>query len=290
MDEINPIQRLTRDLKKASETLSDREARYLVDAYYTIQGYRKRAGQQVEAMMQEPHTVLNWLFKQNETLEAQIKRALDAYSDAHPVGSWLKSIYGIGPVIASGLLAHIDITKAPTYGHIHSFAGLNPSKKWEKGQKRPWNNRLKVLCWHAGQSFMKLSFRDECFYGKLYREQKAKLVSNNESGAYAETASALLEKFKRETKTREALLEGKLSAAHIDARARRYVVKLFLSHLHLVWYYIHFGVLPPIPFPIAHQNHADFILPPNLEEVSGLAEAIKAGWRASQASWVNEPD
>jgi hypothetical protein len=40
------------------------------------------------------------------------------------------SIKGIGPVIAAGLLANIDITKAPTAGHIWRFAGLDPSSKW----------------------------------------------------------------------------------------------------------------------------------------------------------------
>ena len=37
---------------------------------------------------------------------------------------------GIGPVIAAGLLANIDIKQAPTVGHIWRFAGLDPTNKW----------------------------------------------------------------------------------------------------------------------------------------------------------------
>ena len=87
-------------------------------------------------------------------MEGQIKRALEKYVDNHPVGSWLTSIHGIGPVIAAGLLAHIDIARAPTVGHIWRFAGLDPTTKWEKKTRRPWNAALKVLTWKAGESFV----------------------------------------------------------------------------------------------------------------------------------------
>ena len=52
---------------------------------------------------------------------------------------WARSIYGIWPVLAAGLLAHIDIEQAPTVGHIWSFAGLDPTKKWQPKTTRPWN-------------------------------------------------------------------------------------------------------------------------------------------------------
>ena len=157
LEHREPAIRLSRDLIKASSTMTTMEARYLVDAYYLMQDDRKRAHNQVRAMEEEPHSVIGWLAGQSETLEGQIKRALDSYSDSHPAGAWLKSNYGIGPVIAAGLLAHIDIRKAPTVGHIWRFAGLDPTTKWEKGQKRPFNAELKTLCWKLGQSFMKFS-------------------------------------------------------------------------------------------------------------------------------------
>src|SRR6185312_11642646 len=99
-------------------TMSPDEARYLVDAYYLMQENRKRSDNQVRSMEAEPHTVIAWLAENSDMLEGQIKRALDKYTDAHVVGQWMKSIHGIGPVIAAGLMAHIDINKAPTVGHI----------------------------------------------------------------------------------------------------------------------------------------------------------------------------
>lgn len=261
--ELEPVHRLTRDLALAARTLSEDEARYLVDAYYQMQDDRKRTDNQVRSMETEPHATLAWFAAQSDTLEKQIKRALDIYTDAHPVGIWLKSIYGIGPVIAAGLLAHINIERAPTAGHIWRYAGLDPTSKWEKGQKRPWNASLKTLCWKAGQSFMKFSGQEECFYGRLYRERKAYEVARNDEGGNAQTAAQILatRKFRAGTDAIRHLTEGRLPPAQIDARARRWAVKIFLSHLHGYWYEQHFGMKPPLPFAVAHLNHAHIIRP-----------------------------
>lgn len=267
MIELEPLQRLSRDLKEAARTLSPNEARYLVDSYYQIQEYRKASDNQVRAMSEstEPHQVLTWLASNSEVLENQIRRALDAWSDEQAAGKWAKSITGIGPVISAGLLAHIDITKAPTVGHIWRFAGLDPTLKWEKGQKRPFNASLKVLCWKIGESFVKVSNHKADFYGKFYQRRKELETERNEAGQFAEQAAAKLEKFKigKTTDAYAAYSIGKLPPAHIHSRAKRYAVKLFLAHYHHVAYRCHFGVDPPKPYVISILGHADYIAPPN---------------------------
>ncbi len=269
LDTLEPLTRLSRDLKKAAVTLSPDEARYLVDLYYLTQEDRKRLDNQGKAMERsetpEPHTVLDWFFGNVETLENDIRRALDTYSDSHPIGRWAKSIHGIGPVIAAGLLAHIDIRKAPTVGHIWRFAGLDPSVSWGKGQKRPWNAELKTLCWKIGQSFMKQSGNPKDFYGHLYVEYKARIAAKNEAGDYAEQAAGYLKakNYGKETEAYKAYSEGRLPKAQIDARARRWAVKLFLAHLHAVWYEVEFGCPPPKPYVLEHLGHAHEIKPPN---------------------------
>jgi hypothetical protein len=167
--DIEPLNRLSRDLRKAATTLSADEARFLVDAYYQMQDNRIRSAAQVRQLTEsgEPHDVLRWLEGNAETLENSIKSALDKYSASHTVGAWARSVVGVGPVICAGLLAHIDITKAPTAGHIWNYAGLNPSISWEKGQKRPWNSALKTLCWKLGESFVKVSGNETPFMGRL---------------------------------------------------------------------------------------------------------------------------
>jgi hypothetical protein len=254
------IRKLTKDERAAAKNVTRNEARFLVDAYYQLQDNRIRGDGQVRSMSRdgEPHAVVQWLADMNRTLEEQIKFALDAYSMNSGPGQWLRAQKGIGPVIAAGLLAHLDITKANTAGAFWSFAGLDPRAEWKKGEKRPWNASLKTLCWKAGESFVKVSGNDEAFYGQIYKQRKVLEIANNEAGLYAEQAKAKLERFKigKDTDAYAAYSQGKLPPAHLHARAKRYSVKLLLAHLHEVLYKDHYGTEPPLPYAIAHLNHA----------------------------------
>lgn len=264
---LDPVTRLSRDLANAAKTLSLAEARYLVDAYYMLQKNRIQAANQMRALneSEEPHEVIDWLLAQNETLENQIKRALDHWTDGQELGVWAKSITGIGPVITAGLLAHIDITRAPTVGHIWSFAGLNPERKWEKKTKRPWNAQLKTLCWKIGESFVKVSGNPKAVYGAIYAERKVYEQQRNDAGGCSAQAAAILteKKIGKDTEAFGHLSGGKLPPAQIHARAERYAVKLFLAHYHHVAYRLHYGTEPPKPYPIAILGHAHEIAVPN---------------------------
>jgi hypothetical protein len=274
---LESIQRLSRDLKNAAITLSDQEARYLVDIYYASQRDRIRSAHQARTLTEngEPHDVLGWLFSQRETLEKQVARALDAYSASKVPGIWARSIVGIGPIIAAGLLAHIDITKAPTVGHIWRFAGLDPTVKWDKGAKRPWNGALKRLCWLIGESFVKVSNNENDFYGKIYKARKEQEIAKNEAGDFAEQARAALaaKRFGADTEARKHYLAGKLPPARIHLRAERYATKLFLSAFHEVMFFAEYNRLPPKPYVIEHLAHVHYIGVPNAHLVPGLSEA-----------------
>ena len=284
------VKRLSRDLAKAGATLSDQEARFLVDSYYTVQDDRIRSASQLRALEKsgEPNELLGWLTDQSSILEQQIVRALDKYTDAHKMGSWMREIFGIGPIISAGLLANISMTHwkcngtgkhnckegepctascgmitLETVGHIWRYAGLDPTVKWEKGKKRPWNAALKTLCWKIGQSFMKFSTNPKCFYGHLYLQRKQFEIERNDRGDNKELAKQLSEKVGRFTEAYKHLSEGKLPPGQIDARARRYAVKIFLSHMHAEWYRREFGKEPPKPFAIAVLGHAHMIEAPH---------------------------
>lgn len=265
--DYEPVAKLTKDLALAARTLSDDEARFLVDAYYTMQDDRIRANAQVRALGEnkEPNSILEWLAAQSQSLENQIKRALQKYADSTPVGAWAQSNYGIGPVLTAGLLAHIDIEQAPTVGHIWAFAGLDPTKVWEKKTKRPWNAKLKTLCWKIGESFVKVSGNPEAYYGQVYAKRKLLETERNDRFEFKDQAATKLANVKigKDTDAYKAYIIGKLPPAHIHARAKRYAVKLFLAHLHEVWYKEHYKTAPPLPYPIAILGHAHVIPPPN---------------------------
>lgn len=284
------VWKLTKDLKAAAKRLSAGEARYLVDRYYQVQNDRIRAGHQLKAAgdANEPNAILTWTFDTAWSIESAIKRALDLYSDAHAAGQWAKQQYGIGPVLSAGLIAHIDIERAPTVGHIWRFAGLDPTVQWAKGKTRPWNARLKTLCWKAGDSFVKFHAREECFYGKLYSQRKALEIERNVAGLNKATAAATLQekKFDKTTKTYQAYQAGLLPDGRIDLRARRWAVKLFLAHLHHVMHWDRFGQAPPKPYVIEQLGHAHMIAPPGWPlELQAKPKAV----RKKRAAVVENP-
>lgn len=269
IEDLPTVARLaTSDVRKMAEQLEKGDVRFLVDLYYQIQEFRKASANQKRAASEvdEPVMAISWIYDQMEQTENAIKRLMDAYTDLSRTGRWCKSQYGIGPVLTAGLLAHIDIEKAPTVGHIWRYAGLDPTMKWEKGQKRPFNARLKVLCWKIGDSFVKFSNRDECFYGKLYRQRKEYEVDRDARGDNADAAKETLDNRNlRDAATRLTYETGHLPAGRLDLRARRWAVKLFLAHFHHVMYLDHYGTEPPKPYVIGILGHADYIAPPNLE-------------------------
>lgn len=242
--------------------LTFQDARYLVDLYYQMQDYRKATANQARAAAEgdEPHRAISLILDRLDWLEQEIKRGLDQWTDQHHMGIWAKGVYGIGPVLSAGLLAHLDITRAKTAGAIWRFAGLDPTAEWKKGQKRPYNASLKVLCWKIGDSFCKFHNREECFYGHLYAQRKEFEVNRNESGGNAETAKTTLEQRNiRDKATIKRYEEGKLPDGRIDLRARRWATKLFLAHWFEAAYRDHHGEEPPAPYPIAHLGHAHAI-------------------------------
>lgn len=395
------LQAWKRDHKDAAMILTRTEVRWLVNMYYQVQEYRISAAAQVRAAETdaEPNESVMYFFAEMRLLEERIKKALDIYTDSNNVGRWLKGVYGIGPVIAAGMMAHIEIERSPTAGNIWRFAGLDPTVIWQGSKaarelvnaafeaeptpmaavlwlsrattrkpsdmikaasgdaleelpeadaaakvlrlvgipdaqvseaferyplhidnainhaipgdksrgpaqaehravyellyqgvrinreevikllaKRPWNADLKRLCWLAGQSFMKFSGRDACYYGKIYRERKQLEADRNARGDNADTAASILQakRFGRETEAYKALSVGKLPLAQIDARARRYAVKLWISAMHECMYFDRFQRLPPNPYPLEFLGHTHRIDPPNMDAIPGLKEAKEA--------------
>jgi len=124
--------KLQSDLDRAAQVMGVREARYLVDYYYIQQEDRKRAHNQVRALLpgQEPHGIIAWLALNAEMLEDVIRNTLGQYANTRAEGRWADSIFGIGPVISAGLCAHVDITKCRTVSQLWRFAGYDRQQSW----------------------------------------------------------------------------------------------------------------------------------------------------------------
>jgi hypothetical protein len=263
------LEKLTDDLRQAAATLTPNEAQYLVDLYYQMQMKRIQAAAQMReaAKAGEPNRLIKVVSGQFERVERRVREAMKIYAPITKPGRWLLSVHGIGPVIAAGLLAHLDVTKAKSASSFWRFAGLDPTAVWKKGEKRPWNAELKTLCWKAGESFVKTCNHEDSYYGQLYKARKLEEIAQNERGENKGTAKAALEakKYRKETKAKAAYEKGVLPDGQVHGRARRYAVKVFLSHLFVVMYEDHFGTPAPKPWIIEHGGHVHYLEVPKFE-------------------------
>lgn len=283
MNQAFDIAQMTiKDIK--AHPIKDDEIRNAIETYYDIQDLRIMTGNRKSAVKREETKkikesgdtetkaetplYLQYIENQFKETENTISKFLGHYAKSHPVGKWMLSIKGVGPVIAAGMLAYIDIKKCNTAGSIWNYAGWDGSRKVRTaGQKITWNPKFRVLCWKLGESFVKTSRLDGDVYGHLYREKKSWYEAKNEAGGFAEKAAEelKLKKYGKDTEAYKCYSSGKLPPAHINAMAKRFAVKIFLSHLFEVWYEYDRGVKAPNPFVQDHLGHVHIIHAPNRE-------------------------
>jgi len=279
-----------KDIKK--HPIKDDEIRNAIEVYYDMQDIRIRTGNRKSAVAREElkkmkeeaiqngksvdtidceqPVYLQYIENQFKETETTISKFLGYYAKSHPIGKWMLSIKGVGPVIAAGMLAYIDIKKCNTAGSIWNYAGWDGSRKVRTaGQKITWNPKFRVLCWKLGESFVKTSNNKDDIYGHLYREKKSWYEAKNEAGGFAEKAAEelKLKKYGKDTEAYKWYSNGKLPPAHINAMAKRFAVKIFLSHLFEIWYEYDRGAKAPNPFVQDHLGHVHIIHAPNREIV-----------------------
>lgn len=127
------VSKVSNKMKESVVTLDPKEIRFLVDAYYQKQDDRKAKFNQLRSLQNGQDTAANnnqvtmlqWLAENSEKEEKEIKKLLDVWTDNQPVGRWIKSVVGLGPVFAAALMAYFDVSKCSHYNQFMAYAGLN---------------------------------------------------------------------------------------------------------------------------------------------------------------------
>jgi hypothetical protein len=219
-------------------TINKESATALAKAYWEIREQRN-------ALADISSTDETLVYFQNLILELENKMggSLELFCQDKMITRWALSQIGVGPVTATRLFSYIDIGRSRTPEHLWSYAGLAPNQPGK--QKITYNNNLKEVCIDLGKNFVKYSAKENCFYGKLYLEERKRRMQLNEQGEYAELAHDTLSsaslKDKAIQRDKHIYLSGKLPQERIDAQAQRYAVKIFLAHWHAVAFYEAFG-------------------------------------------------
>ena len=204
-------------------------------------------------------------------IEASIQEQIEIVLNEVPVWTeFMKHIRGVGPILAGGIIAYIykpkddkcdvapehktcncskSIERFNNISKLHAYAGLHvvngKAPRRERNVISNWNSKFRTHLWKVGQSFMKQP-EAKSFYRDIYSKEKTKLGFIKTVDGWdmpKELKEQWISKGVGQTnKIKEKLEKGqKISdekdavKGHLDARARRKTVKLFLSHIWTKW-------------------------------------------------------
>jgi len=178
------------------------------------------------------------------TVEKEIEKEIRKEVNIHTLWKgFFEDVIGVGPIMAAVIITEFDIKKANTVSKLWAFAGINPGivfgktgklgniktsnilirqDKKTKGFLCPYNQFLKCrLLGVLAGSFLKASSP----YSKFYYDYRFRLVSLTDE-----------EKEKRGLcKSKNPTDKNKPYASHINNRAKRYMIKMFLKDLYVAW-------------------------------------------------------
>ena len=197
----------------------------------------------------------------NQT-ENEFKKLMNEYLSNEPIWTgWLANIKGISGVLGGNLM-HLfgygerfdNIGKIWAYSGYSVNNGLAPKRK--KGELVNWNPKARKLGYKISDSFIK---QRTPIYRDIYdSEKELQLLRKYKKGE-------LMKKYGKPYKKEDT----HLSKGHADMRARRKMVKLFLSHYWQVGRTMK-GLPITKPYPIAKlEGHTSMINPPNFAKPRG---------------------
>jgi len=256
--------------KRLRETL-----RTLSDMYNDIQAERiavenrLRQGEFVEKFIEFARKRVEALRKDEEKCKRLLEKNL---KQSALWTEWLQHVKGVGPTLAGKLLAMIDFKKAKHISSIWKYFGLavigGRIQRKERGKTTDFNPEAKKLYYLLSESFVRVAAKGKKGgYRKLYEKFKEAEIQKAE---YTITVRDLLRDINKGITTHygtiiedvdtefdfigeilcvdivkklkklpeETVVTLRRRNKHIDMRARRKTVKVFLGHTFIVYHWL----------------------------------------------------
>ncbi len=205
----------------------------------TLQKNRIAFGNRVDAIMRGADTsnkstldILTKWYERFDDLEKELDKDIANLVDGIEIVERLTDVKGIGKMYAAKLISLIDISRSGTVSALWRYAGYGvidgKREKNKKGERAHYNKRLKCTLYVIATSFVKCNSP----YRKIYDDAKE----------YYES------KYPEWTKL------------HREYAARGKMIKIFLSHLWLVWRQIE-GLPTRNVYVEEYQGHTHIIPP-----------------------------
>jgi hypothetical protein len=147
---LSPIRSPAADEIAAADADLRLHLRWLADTYERVQAIRIECGERIRAIAQGrtagtsavdepadallsrirtgdddgPIAVLGRTYRTHWIEERTLRAAMSAALDCHPAWPWLRQVSGMGPTLATKLLARLDLRRAATPSSFWSYCGL----------------------------------------------------------------------------------------------------------------------------------------------------------------------
>jgi hypothetical protein len=171
------------------------------------------------------------ILKRAEDFEEWLNQEVRQAVKSHPAYPWFSRVKGIGDLNIGKVIAKVDISRAQTVSALWRYAGYavfdGKAERREAGKKSHHNQDLKTMCWRLAKSLIRANGK----YADLYRREKEKAAGRLDARGIKIVPAADLPKEKGKKIETEELL----SLGHHDNMAMRKMIKIFLSHLWIVW-------------------------------------------------------
>lgn len=151
--------------------------------------------------------VEKWLTRFKE-IEDDLDKSIGDLAGDFEIVEYMVRVKGVGKTLALKTVVMIDIERADTISSLWRYAGYGVdengvAEKPKKGEKLHYNSRLKTTCYLIGMSFIKSNSP----YRRIYDEAKEYYVANKPDW----------------------------TKMHCHNAAMRKMIKVWLSHLWMVW-------------------------------------------------------
>jgi hypothetical protein len=253
----------------------------LVKIYYDVQDVRIASENRLRTVGVVEGVNVSHLKK----LEKEIRNRIHENYKDDPLYKWLRSIRGIGPVLAGGLISGIDIRKAEHVSSLWKYFGYHvvngEAVKKRRGEKLGFNPDMRTLGYKIADSFVK---HRTPVYRQIYEERKKKAMEKLHHPEINPENCPKYEKCMEELKRKATRLgrgvKAPPCAKHIHLRACRETVKEFLRHLWVKWRMME-GLPVSKPYAVQILGHSDKNSHDMIETQKDEASQKRKGTRGS---------
>lgn len=227
------------------ERLSDDALRALLTGIFDGDGYLEGTGQMLTTV--------------SEGLAYSAALAIERLGDVASLKKYDAWKVGWRPANSSHVVEMSGTRSYVQSAETRKYSGLVYNLEVEEDHSYVCEGVAVHNCWKISDQWVKLGSNENALYAVYYRNRKAEELRRNVNGDRAGLARATLEKFPHHAQ-RKTYSEGMLPPGRLDLMARRATEKLFLSHLHAMWWRIEKGTEPPAPFAMT-KGHGHYIPP-----------------------------